>query len=117
MTKKRPRFSPECRERAVRLVLDHGDAHGSRWAAIRSIAEKMGCSAEALRNGVRQTWEIRRVYDANQQVYGVRKVWRQLTREQIAAARCQIERLMRGFGLQGVVRGRRTRTTVPADVA
>jgi transposase len=37
------------------LVLDHGDAHGSRWAAIRSIAEKMGCSAEALRNWVQQT--------------------------------------------------------------
>lgn len=55
MTKKRPRFSPEFRERAVRLVLDHGDAHGSRWAAIRSIAEKMGCSAEALRNWVQQT--------------------------------------------------------------
>jgi transposase-like protein len=55
MTKRRPRFSPEFRERAVRLVLDHGDAHGSRWAAIRSIAEKMGCSAEALRNWVQQT--------------------------------------------------------------
>jgi transposase len=37
------------------LVLDHGDAHGSRWAAIRSIAEKMGCSAEALRNWGQQT--------------------------------------------------------------
>ena len=55
MTKRRPRFSPEFRERAVRLVLDHGDAHGSRWAAIRSIAEKMGCSAEALRNWGQQT--------------------------------------------------------------
>ena len=55
MTKRRPRFSPEFRERAVRLVLDHGGAHGSRWAAIRSIAEKMGCSAEALRNWVQQT--------------------------------------------------------------
>jgi transposase InsO family protein len=73
-------------------------------------------SARAQRDAV-LCGEIRRVYDANQQVYGARKVWRQLTREQIAAPRCQIERLMRGLGLQGVVRGRRTRTTVPAEVA
>ena len=54
MTTKRQRFSPEFRERAVRLVLDHAADHGSRWAAIRSIAEKMGCSAEALRNWVQR---------------------------------------------------------------
>lgn len=54
MTNKRQRFSPEFRERAVRLVLDHGHDHTSRWAAIRSIAEKMGCSAEALRNWVQR---------------------------------------------------------------
>src|SRR6266487_2482864 len=48
------RFSPEVRERAVRMVLDQAEQHGSRWAAIKSIAEKIGCSAEALRNWVRQ---------------------------------------------------------------
>jgi transposase len=48
------RFSPEVRERAVRMVLDHGEQYESQWAAIRSIAEKIGCSAEALRNWVRQ---------------------------------------------------------------
>ena len=48
------RFSPEVRERAVRMVLDHGEQYDSQWAAIRSIAEKIGCSAEALRNWVRQ---------------------------------------------------------------
>lgn len=54
MANKRQRFSPEFRERAVRLIQDHQQEHGSQWAAIRSIAEKMGCSAEALRNWVRR---------------------------------------------------------------
>ena len=48
------RFSPEVRERAVRMVLEHQDEHDSQWAAIGSIAEKMGCSAETLRHWVRQ---------------------------------------------------------------
>jgi transposase len=48
-------FSPEVRERAVRLVHEHCDAHDSQWAAIRSVAEKIGCSAEALRKWVRQS--------------------------------------------------------------
>ena len=48
------RYSPEVRERAVRMVMDHGREDGSQWAAIRSIAEKIGCSAETLRNWVRQ---------------------------------------------------------------
>jgi putative transposase len=61
--------------------------------------------------------EIRRVYDAHRQVYGVRRVWRQLTRERIAAPRCAVERLMRQEELQGVVRGRRTRTTTPESAA
>jgi transposase InsO family protein len=53
------------------------------------------------------------VWEANRRVYGVRKVWRQLRREGIAAARCTVARLMRQMGLQGVVRGKATRTTVP----
>ena len=48
------RFSPEVRERAVRMVLEHQAEHNSQWAAIGSIAEKIGCSAETLRNWVRQ---------------------------------------------------------------
>src|SRR3954470_22823404 len=56
--------------------------------------------------------EIRRVYEENFGVYGVRKVWRQLLREGIAVARCTVARLMRRMGLQGVVRGKRVRTTI-----
>ena len=52
--KKPSRFSPEVRERAVRMVVEHQDEHHSQWAAISSIAEKIGCSAETLRNWVRQ---------------------------------------------------------------
>ena len=61
--------------------------------------------------------EIERVYEANFRVYGARKVWRQLRREDVIAARCTIERLMRQRRLQGVVRGRRCRTTIADDSA
>lgn len=57
--------------------------------------------------------QIRRVFEENFYVYGVRKVWRQLAREGIKAARCTVARLMRRMGLQGIVRGRKVRTTVP----
>jgi putative transposase len=56
--------------------------------------------------------EIRRVYEENFRVYGVRKVWRQLLRDGTAVARCTVARLMRTMGLQGVVRGKRVRTTI-----
>jgi transposase len=48
------RFSPEVRERGVRMVLEHADEYESQWAAIRSIAEKLGCAAETLRSWVRR---------------------------------------------------------------
>jgi transposase InsO family protein len=61
--------------------------------------------------------EIRRVYEENFHVYGARKVWRQLGREDFIVARCTVERLMRSLGLQGVVRGRKCRTTIADDSA
>ena len=67
--------------------------------------------------------EIQRVWDDNFQVYGARKVWRQLNRDKIAVARCTVERLMRDMGLAGAVRGKKCKTTItdegverPADL-
>ena len=51
---KRSRFSPEVRERAVRLVMESTESHESQWAAITSVAAKIGCTAETLRKWVRQ---------------------------------------------------------------
>ena len=56
--------------------------------------------------------EIRRVFNENFQVYGVRKVWRQLQREGFDIARCTVGRLMRAMGLQGIIRGKPVKTTV-----
>ena len=61
--------------------------------------------------------EIDRVWHANRQGYGVRKVWKQLNREGFKVARCTVQRLMRETGLQGVVRGRRFKTTQPDETA
>jgi transposase len=56
MTKRKTsnRFSPEVQQRAVRMVLEHGGDHASQWAAIGSIAAKIGCTSETLRKWVRQ---------------------------------------------------------------
>ena len=48
------KYSPEVRERAVRMVFEHQGDHGSQWAAIASIAAKIGCTAQTLSNWVRQ---------------------------------------------------------------
>jgi putative transposase len=63
------------------------------------------------------TPEIARVFAENFDVYGVRKVWRQMVRERFDVARCTVERLMRGMGLQGVIRGKHVRTTVQDKAA
>ncbi|HEB1223964.1 TPA: IS3 family transposase [Escherichia albertii] len=215
---KNTRFSPEVRQRAIRMVLESQGEYDSQWAAICSIAPKIGCTPETLRVWVRQherdtgggdgglttaerqrlkelerenrelrrsndilrqasayfgeggvrpplekvmplldklrklygvgpvcselhiapstyyhcqqqrhhpdkrsaraqrdDWlkkEILRVYDGNHQVYGVRKVWRQLLREGIRVARCTVARPMAVMGLAGVLRGKKVRTTI-----
>jgi transposase len=49
------RYSPEVRERAVRLVLEHQSEYESQWAAMESVAQKIGCTAETLRKWFRQS--------------------------------------------------------------
>ncbi|MFC0254628.1 IS3 family transposase [Massilia consociata] len=215
--KKQPKYSPEVIERAVRMVSEASSEYESQWAAITSIAAKIGCTPETLRRWVRQQerdtgqrpgpttaeeerikalerevrelrkaneilrlasaffgpggarpplqavrafidqyrhaygvepicrvmqvapsgyWryaaqqrnpelrcaraqrddvlsvDIERVWQANLQVYGADKVWRQLRREGTEVARCTVERLMRKAGLRGVMRGKVVRTTV-----
>src|SRR5689334_18112350 len=81
-------------------------------ARMAQRADPAKASARARRDvGLRA--EIRRVFEGNFGVYGVRKVWRQLGREGMSVARCTVARLMRQMGLRGVVRGKQTRTTIP----
>jgi transposase InsO family protein len=83
-------------------------------AAKRADPEKL--SLRAKRDIALQP-EIARVFAENFQVYGVRKVWRQMLRERFDVARCTVERLMRGMGLAGVIRGKPARTTVQDKAA
>ncbi|MFP1133001.1 IS3 family transposase [Asticcacaulis sp. W401b] len=222
MSKTTNKFSPEVRERAVRMFLDHQGDYPSRWSALLSISGKIGCTAQTLNEWVKKTEvdngqragvssdmseklkklerenrelrqaneilrkasayfgpggarppiqamiaflddhkdtygvepicrvlpiapstyhahvacrrdperlsararrdielkpEVARVFTENYEVYGVRKVWRQMKREGYGVARCTVERLMRSLGLQGVIRGKPVRTTVSDKAA
>ncbi|WP_448470991.1 IS3 family transposase [Martelella sp. AMO21009] len=218
MSKTTNKYSPEVRERAVRMVLDNAGQHGSRWQAVVSIAAKIGCSANTLHEWVKKAEvdsgqragipsdlaermkalerenrelrqaneilrkasayfcaggarppvevmvafiddqrgshgvepicktlpiapstyyahlakradptllsdrarrdaglkpQIQRVFEENWEVYGARKIWRQLGREGLDVARCTVARLMKDIGIQGIIRGKPQRTTVP----
>jgi putative transposase len=99
---------PICRVLPIAPSTYH--AHAARCADPGKL------SARAQRDATLRI-EIRRVYEENFRVYGVRKVWRQLLREGIAVARCTVARLMRRMGLQGVVRGKTVRTTISKAAA
>ena len=110
----------------VRFIDDHRDAYGVEpICAVLPIAPSTyhrhraaqvhpaRRSARAQRDDALRV-EIQRVYDEHHQVYGPRKVWKQLRREGIRVARCTVRRLMRAMGLAGVVRGRAWITTTHA---
>ena len=108
----------------IAFINEHRDAYGvepicrilpiapsTYRAHVAKRRDPAKASARARRDD-EMKGEIVRVFRANFEVDGARKVWRQLGREGIAVARCTVERLMRGMGLQGVVRGKPPRTTV-----
>jgi putative transposase len=76
-----------------------------------------GKLSERARRDLALKPEIARVFAENFEVYGVRKVWRQLGREGTSVARCTVARLMRDMGLQGVIRGKPVRTTISDKAA
>ena len=86
-------------------------APSTYYAHARCQADPERRSRRARRDEVLNA-HIQRVWDENFRVYGVRKVWRQLRREGVVAARCTVERLMRRLGLKGVVPGKSVRTTI-----
>ena len=86
------------------------------WAHVARRADPARLPTRARSDAALAT-EIRRVFEDNFQVWGVRKVWRQLRREGIDAARCTVARLMRQMGLKGAVRGKTVRTTVSDTAA
>ena len=108
----------------IAFIDDHRGAYGvepickvlpiapsTYYAQVARRADPTKRSARA-RSDAALTIEIRRVFDGNFQVYGVRKVWRQLRREGFDVARCTVARLMKAMDLQGVIRGKSARTTV-----
>ena len=124
-----PRRSSTAGSSHERLIDDHRQAYGvepickvlpiapstyHEHAARRADPTKR--SARAKRDEALKA-EIRRVFAANFEVYGADKVWRQLRREGFDVARCTVERLMRGMGLRGVVRGKPVKTTVSDKAA
>jgi putative transposase len=113
----------------IAFIDDHRGAHGvepickvlpiapSTYHAHVAQRSDPARASDRVRRDMVLSAEIRRVFEVNFRVYGVRKVWRQLKREGIAAARCTVARLMRRMGLRGVVRGRNVRTTIPDRAA
>ena len=111
----------------VAFIDEHRDGQGVESIcktlpiAPSTYYEQKAKSADLMKRSPRQKRDamlrdaIKSVWEANYSVYGARKVWHQLKREGYEVARCTVERLMRQMGLQGVVRGKKKRTTIPSD--
>jgi putative transposase len=108
----------------IAFIDDHRGAHGvepickvlpiapsTYHARVAKRRDPARLSARARQDAALKI-EVRRVFDQNFRVYGVRKVWRQLKREGFDVARCTVSRLMRDMGLQGVIRGKPVKTTI-----
>ena len=108
----------------IAFIDDHRQAHGvepicrvlpiapsTYHAHVAKRVDPSRLSARDRRDAALKE-EVRRVFEANFRVYGVRKVWRQLQREGFDVARCTVARLMRAMGLEGIIRGKPIRTTV-----
>ena len=109
----------------VAFIDEHRDAHGvepicemlpiapsTYYDHLAKRADPARLSDRARRDEALRP-EIQRVFDANWRVYGVRKVWRQLRREGFDVARCTVARLMKSMGIQGIIRGKPHKTTIP----
>ena len=113
----------------VDFVESHRDQHGvepicaalpiapATYYLHRARRRDPELRSERAKRDERLRPEIRRVHEENHAVYGAEKVWRQLSREGVAVARCTVERLMSGLGLRGAVRGRAYKITTVADEA
>lgn len=86
-------------------------APSTYYAHVANRADPERLSARARRDMALEP-EIVRVFKANFEVYGVKKIWHQMVRERFGIARCTVARLMRGMGLAGVIRGKSIKTTV-----
>ena len=113
----------------IGFIDDHRDAYGvepicrvlpiapSTYHAQAAQRADPSRQSDRTRRDAALQADIKRVWDANFQVYGVRKVWQQLRREAIAVPRCQVARLMKRMSLAGVVRGRTVKTTISNPAA
>ena len=113
----------------VDFIDQHRDEHGvepickelpiapSTYRRCKALERQPEKRSERTRRDDQLCHDIQRVWEESDRNYGARKVWKQLGRESISAARCTVERLMKHLGLQGVRRGRRCITTIPDDAA
>jgi transposase InsO family protein len=109
----------------IAFIDDHRGEHGvepickvlpiapsTYYDQLAKRADPSRLSARAIRDAELRP-EIERVFDDNFRVYGVRKVWRQMRREGFDVARCTVARLMKSMGIEGIIRGKPVRTTIP----